>query len=206
MYYDILDENRKSILPLFQEFKKDFYLAGGTALVLHLGHRDSVDFDFFSSEDINTRKLFDRLIEIFKGHKIVKIQEEENTLGLIIDDEIKLSFMSYKYDLLGDTQDEGFLKLASVIDIGCMKLSAITSRSTLKDYVDLYFILNDIRLVDLLKFAGQKFPNLDMNLILKSLIYFDDVDETPIMFKHGKDISFEKIKKYLEVEVRKIIG
>jgi hypothetical protein len=47
MHYEILDENRIKILPLLKNFKDDFYLAGGTGLALQIGHRDSIDFDFF---------------------------------------------------------------------------------------------------------------------------------------------------------------
>lgn len=68
MFYNILDQKRLALLPLFKSFKEGFYLAGGTALALQIGHRDSVDFDFFSEEDIDTKELFERLRKIFAGH------------------------------------------------------------------------------------------------------------------------------------------
>jgi len=61
MFYNILDEKRKDILPLFRKLKNKFYLAGGTALALQLGHRDSIDFDFFSEDEFDTRELFEKL-------------------------------------------------------------------------------------------------------------------------------------------------
>lgn len=82
-----------------------------------------------------------------------------------------------------------------------MKLSAITSRSILKDYVDLYFMLHEIELNKLIEITKEKFPTMDTNLIIKSLVYFDDIQEEPILFKHGDDVSFESIKKYLSEKV-----
>ena len=85
MFYNILDKKRLSILPLLNNFKKDFYLAGGTGLALQLGHRDSIDFDFFSKKDINTTELFLKIKQVFRGHKIKKVQEIKNTLTVFID-------------------------------------------------------------------------------------------------------------------------
>lgn len=197
MFYDILDKKRKDILPLFESFKNDFYLTGGTALALQLGHRDSIDFDFFSEKDFNTKDLFEKLKEIFKNYKIQKVQDEKNTLTIIIDKDIKLSFFAYKYPLLNPLIFEKYIRIASIEDIACMKLSAIVSRSTEKDYVDLYFILQDNKFAKLLELAQKKFPSLDTNLIIKSLTYFDDLIEEAIIFKNDKNVSLDKIKIFL---------
>lgn len=77
MFYDILDKKRIKILPLLKSFKNRFYLAGETALALQIGHRDSVDFDFFSKNDFDTINLFKEIKDVFKECKIVKIQEEK---------------------------------------------------------------------------------------------------------------------------------
>lgn len=78
MFYEILDKKRQKILPFLKRFKNDFYLAGGTALALQIGHRDSIDFDFFTRNDIDTAKLFLNIKEALTGHAIYKIQEERN--------------------------------------------------------------------------------------------------------------------------------
>ena len=196
-YWDILDQKRINILPLFKDFKEDFYLAGGTALALQLGHRDSIDFDFFSEQSLSIEDLTKKVEQIFQDHKVAKIQQEKDTLTFVINDTIKISFFSYPYKLINPLLDEDNFKMASLEDIGAMKLSAITSRSVLKDYVDLYFILQKISLEELFKFTKEKLPAIDVNLILKSLVYFDDISEEPILFKHNDDISFESVKKYL---------
>ncbi len=205
MHWNILDEQRKNILPLFAELSNEgFYLAGGTALALQIGHRDSIDFDFFKEQSFDTEKLFAKLEQVFKNHKILKTQEEHNTLGVVVDETIKISFMSYNYVLLKLLIESDYFPLASITDIGCMKLSAITSRSVLKDYVDLYFILKQISLREMIMLCETKFPNIDGNLILKSLVYFDDVHLEPIMFKENHDVDFETIKKFLKQEVAKL--
>ena len=204
MFYDILDKKRIDILPLFVSFKKSFYLAGGTALALQIGHRDSNDFDFFSQENINTQELFERLREIFKGHTLLNIQEESNTLTILVDDVIKISFFTHKYKLIKETINDGNLSLASMEDIGCMKLSAITGRASNKDYIDLYFILKRLSLSDLLKKSHQKYPELERNLILKSIVYFDDITLEKILFKNNNNVTFDKVKDTLRSEVKKL--
>lgn len=204
MYYDILDEKRRQILPVLKNFQKNFYLAGGTALALQIGHRDSIDFDFFCKNEFQTEALMKKCKEVFKDHKLLKTQDEKNTLTIIVDDDIKMSFFSYDYPLLNSLIVEEAISLASIVDIACMKFSAITSRSTLKDYIDLYYILHQKKLSLLLELLPRKFPTLDINLILKSLVYFDDIIDEPILFKHEKDVTLEEIQHFLIAEVKKV--
>ncbi len=205
IFYNILDKERVELLPVLQVFKDDFYLAGGTALALQIGHRDSLDFDFFKEGEIETGEIFTRVAKAFNLRKILKVQEDKNTLAVIIGDKIKLSFFSYSYKLIDEAVDEGNLKLASVADIGCMKLSAITGRASNKDYIDLYFILKTIKLDDLLAKASVKLPDLDKNLILKSLVYFDDVNIEPIMFKNDNHVNLGEIRAFMEKTVRDLV-
>lgn len=203
MFYEILDKKRMRILPLLKEFKKNFYLAGGTALALQLGHRDSIDFDFFSESEFSTKELFKKLKTVFKNFLLVKVQEEENTISVIIDESIKLSFFYYPYKQVKKFKSEEVFRLASIEDIACMKLSAIVSRAVQKDYVDLYFILKQINLEGIFKALKKKMPELDENLILKSLVYFKDVEREKIIFKKGNHVSFEEVKNFLRKTVKK---
>jgi len=205
MFYAILDERRVALLPILKNFQDRFYLAGGTSLALQLGHRDSIDFDFFTQEAIDTGKLFEELREVFVGHEILKTQEEKNTLTLVVDGSVKLSFFTHTYPLIRDSIRDEYLTLASLEDIACMKLSAITGRATNKDYVDLYFLLEKFSLQDLLSFAEEKYPELDTNLLLKSLVYFDDVVEEKILFKNNKEVTFNDVKKRLGREVKAFV-
>lgn len=202
IYYGILDEKRLQILPKLQAFKQDFYLAGGTGLALLFGHRDSVDFDFFSLKKIEVDEFSDTFLKIFEGHKVLFVQKEQGTLTAIVDDEIKISFFEYQYRMISPFIDTEYFQIASVEDIACMKLSAICSRSLLKDYIDLYFILQKYKLADLLTFAKEKFIHLDEQVILKSLVYFEDVIEEPVIFKNDLNVEFKEVQEFLEKNVK----
>ncbi len=149
--------------------------------------------------------LFKTTEDSFKNHGIQKVQDEKNTLTVIVDNNIKLSFFKYKYLLLKPLISEPNISLASVEDIACMKLSAIVSRSTQKDYVDLYFILQTHRLSELLAMCIKKIPTLDTNLIIKSLIYFDDIIEESIVFKNDNYVTFDEMKKFMFKTVKEYL-
>lgn len=206
LHWNILDDKRRTILPLLENFSGDkFYLAGGTGLALQLGHRDSIDFDFFKEGDFDTTILVEKISAIFILHKLTITQQEKNTVSCLIDDSIQLSFFGYHHFLLQPLIKTEYFDIASIIDIGCMKLSAITSRYVEKDYIDLYFILQKLSLSELLENFVKKYPSLDKSLILKSLVYFDDVLREPILFKESHDISFETVKFFLEKIVKEYL-
>src|SRR3989338_8001543 len=177
MNLHILSEDRQEIFLELSFLKGRFYLAGGTGLALQIGHRDSIDFDFFSENIFNEDKLLVELLKKLPQHKIVSTQKDRGTLSVIVDGKIRASFFHYQYPIVASLVKEcSFADIASVEDIGAMKCSAIISRATAKDYVDLYFILQKISLKKLLGFTKVKFASLDENLILKSMIYFEDVN------------------------------
>lgn len=202
MHYEILDASRRNILPHLTFLKHEgFYLAGGTALALILGHRDSLDFDFFCPQNFDTKALFEKMRQLLADHSLIIIAEEKNTLTLLVDNSIKISLFAYSYLFLNPLLEEKDLALASLEDIACMKLSAIVSRATMKDYVDIYFILKKITLAELLEKVKKKMPELDITLVLKSLVYFEDVLEEPLMFRGTNMVSFAEVKKQLKKKV-----
>ena len=203
LHWHILDKKRKAILPLLKKISADgFYLAGGTGLALQLGHRDSVDFDFFKKEDFDTRALKEKLEQVFKGHQIFISQEERNTLSCEIDNEIHLSFLGYPYELQKPLIRNEHFDIASIEDIACMKISAIESRAVERDYVDLYFILQKISLDDLFGWCEKKYPPFNRMVALKSLSFYDDVLRWKLVFKEGHKVSWGKVKKYLQESVQ----
>jgi hypothetical protein len=84
MKYSVLDKKRKRLLPLFQIFKKDFYLAGGTGLALQLGHRKSYDFDFFSEKRFNENKLFKKIISNLGDRQVQKTLADKSSLFVVL--------------------------------------------------------------------------------------------------------------------------
>ena len=146
--------------------------------------------------------FYNNLLDIFQGKKIIKTLEDKDSLSVVINKDIRLSFLRYPYALLNLYIDEKNLKIASLEDIACMKLSAVVSRAAWKDYVDLYFIFKKISLRALLEKMNQIMPDLDQNLILKSLVYFEDVADEPIMFKHGFNVLRREVEKFLIKQVK----
>lgn len=202
MHYEALDEKRRALLPALGAFKEDFYLAGGTALALQIGHRVSVDFDFFTEKDFDAEELYERVRKAFG--EAVRTQESRNTLAVIVEDDVRISFMTYRYPLLGAWVETEHLRLASVPDIGCMKLGAIVSRSELKDYTDIFFILKNLSLTELLIKLSKKIPSLDQNLVLKALVSFDDIVIEPIDFIKGNKVSFDTIQASIVKSVKSV--
>ncbi|MBA3013100.1 MAG: nucleotidyl transferase AbiEii/AbiGii toxin family protein [Desulfobacula sp.] len=192
-------------MPQLASLKNEFYLAGGTALALQIGHRDSIDFDFFTTGDFDTKLQFQKIKKDLNTFKLTKIHEEKNTLTILVDNEIVLSFFGYNYPLIKEVINEKYLCLAAIEDIAAMKMSAILSRASNKDYIDLYFILQIHKLKDLLELAEKKFPDIDINLILKSLVYFADIAMEPINFKNEKTVDFEDVKAFLIKTIKNLI-
>ena len=120
MHYEVLDEKRQALLPALGRFKEDFYLAGGTALALQIGHRVSVDFDFFTEKDFETEDVYEQVQEMFG--QVPRTQESHRTLAVVVQEDVKVSFMGYRYPLIEACTDTEHLRLASILDIGCMKL------------------------------------------------------------------------------------
>lgn len=180
-----------------EEFLNNFYLAGGTALALQLGHRKSIDLDFFTQEAFNPKELLDKLYD----YKPTVLQETTGTLDVMID-EVKFSFIEYRYPIVGEFTQFSDVDLASVIDIACMKLTAISSRGSRKDFIDLHFILNTQSLDKVFEKFEQKFKNIKYSKthILKSLTYFLDAESDPDV-DYLVEASWEDVKASLTQQV-----
>lgn len=202
MKIDVLDKKRQELLSQLGFLKEDFYLAGGTGIALQIGHRESVDFDFFTESDFNPDNLFNKISSVLDTSKVVRVEQADGTLTLLIDD-VQVSFLRYPYPLVENCLETESVRIASLRDIGCMKLSAVISRATTKDYVDLYYLLKEhISLNELLQAAEKKMPDLSENLVLKSLVYFDDVQEEPLQFKDENPPTFVEVKEFLRATVK----
>lgn len=185
-----------------QNFIQDFYLVGGTALALYFGHRESIDLDFFSAQDFSLEKL-KREISAIGRYQLTN--EEIGTLDGMLDD-VKLTFIRYEYPLLFPLIDFEGIKLADERDIACMKIDAVSSRGSKKDFIDLYFLLEKYPLSELLSFFAQKYGHIEYNTLhlLKSLAYFDDAEED-VMPKMLKDGRWDVVKEKILEETKKLL-
>jgi hypothetical protein len=153
-----------------------YYLAGGTGLALQLGHRRSVDFDWFTETALNDPLRLAREIQD-DGVPLRVDQTERGTLHGRVSG-VRVSFIEYRYPLLTEPlRLPGVpVPLASIEDIACMKLSAVTQRGARKDFVDLHAIGQRLRLPEMLRLYQKKFGLRDVGPVLMALTYFDDAD------------------------------
>ncbi|MFO7447766.1 MAG: nucleotidyl transferase AbiEii/AbiGii toxin family protein [Ignavibacteriaceae bacterium] len=202
--YEVLNGERKKLLPALTAFKDRFYLAGGTGLALQIGHRVSEDFDFFSHVSFDNKGLLKEIKALLTSYKVSVIQDEENTFTVIADDEVKLSFFKLEYSNLLPLVPAKEFMIASVEEIGIMKLLALL-RATLKDYVDLYFILQQHKLSRLMFLAKEKHPEFEDAVYLKSLLSYEDVDHLPITYLPGKEIKTADVFKFIREKTIKYL-
>jgi len=204
MHSESIDKKTRYILEKIggSSFAKDFYLAGGTALALHLGHRQSIDLDWFSGQNFSNEKIKKNLA-LLGNFKL--LNEEKDTIHGTLD-EIRVSFFHYGYNLLFPLIKFGNIDLADERDIAAMKIDAISSRGSKKDFIDLYFLLKNYSLAELIDFFEKKYKNIEYNKlhILKSFSYFDDAesDPAPVMIQ---DIEWGKIKEVIADKAKKLL-
>lgn len=199
---DALKSNLESLGK--EKFIKQFYLAGGTALALQLGHRISRDLDFFTPKTFSEKKLISILEKL--GKLEIDTLEVETILGVLND--TRISFFFYRYLLVLPAVSFLGVNLADIKEIGAMKLDAVQSRGKKRDFIDIWAILNrGIKLEELFYWFEKKYAGVKYNKqhILKSLVYFADAenDDMPQMLKK---ISWKEIKIYIENEVKKFAG
>jgi len=179
---------------------KDFYLAGGTGLALQLKHRLSLDLDFFTQKDIDTKIFIQKLKKL---GKLIIEKEAENTLICSFSG-TRITFLKYDYPCLFSLKKFQGIKVADSRDIGCMKIDAISSRGTKKDFIDLFFICQKvIPLRKLLKLFEKKYKSVNYNMmhILKSLTYFEDAEKDPLP-KMIIFIPWNRVKNFFKKELK----
>ena len=188
---------------LNQLFSKDylsgFALAGGTALALQLGHRISIDLDFFSYHSFNANELTKRISSDFRLDKEF-IEIEENTLNCIINN-IRVQFLTHNYQRVRPDLNDGMIRLYSLSDSAAMKLNAVTNRGAKKDFFDIAALLEVFSLKDMLNFYTKKYNVVNYQHVLKSLSYFEDAESemNPVCLKKQ---NWTTVKKKVSTSVR----
>ncbi|RPJ26984.1 MAG: hypothetical protein EHM33_09585 [Chloroflexi bacterium] len=204
-FWNMITENMKFILNGFSqsEIGKHFYLAGGTALSLQLGHRRSVDLAFFSpTQDIPT--IRPRLEETLASFNATLADSSWGNLVYLIKD-VRVGFYGYGYELIGSLIEKEGLHLAPVEDIALMKLDTLLSRAARKDFYDLYFICQEISLKRLLDLAPQKYPSIrDFEAqVVKRLVFFENAEneaDPPLL----KPVTWQAVKEYFIGQAKEI--
>ena len=177
----------------------DFLLVGGTSLALQIGHRNSIDIDLFGKCEID-EELFTKTLEQFGNFEVFK--KSKNILITAVNG-VKVDFVNYQYPLLKKpTVIEG-IRMASKEDVAAMKLNAIYGRGSKKDFIDLYFLLKEFSLPEMIDFYLEKYFDGSKFMMIKSLTYFldADLDQTPPVYL---DFNWETCKKTIVEAVLKL--
>lgn len=174
---------------------KDFYLVGGTALALQLGHRNSIDIDLFTQNDFTAEEIADLLDTKFS---FTTTLNRKNAVLAVVN-KIKTDFIRHNYPLLLKPITEEGITFLSKEDISAMKIHAIIqSGKRLKDYIDIYFLLQYLTLQQMLDFFVQKYSYSNAMIAMKAINYFDDIDENIDPPKLLKPLQLHKIKKRIQ--------
>lgn len=173
-----------------EEYLSDFVLVGGTALSLQIGHRKSIDLDFFTVSDFDSNILIDNLSP--KYNLTVRHQTAQTLIGMI--DGIKVDFIRFRYPFIRPLITLEGIRMLSVEDIAPMKLDAIVGRGKKKDFYDLYFLLQQYSLKDLLVLYTEKYKHQSDFHVIRSLAYFEDAEPDPDPLVFDTYLSWDSVK------------
>jgi len=205
LFWNTITDDMRLVLTEFSQsaIAKSFYLAGGTALALQIGHRLSVDLDFFSpTEDIPTiRPVLENSLS-----KLSSTLADSSWGNLVyLAKNIRLGFYGYGFPLVAPLIETDGIHLASIEDIALMKLDAMLSRAARKDFYDLYFICKKISLKQLFNKADQKYPSIrDFEAqATKRLAYFENAESEsePLLLEK---VTWQTVKEYFIKQAKEI--
>jgi len=203
VHVDVLNSFQKKILPAMAQALAgtDLYLAGGTALALQVGHRPSIDFDWFGSQIGDAEILFHRLR--VAGLDFTVLTHSFETVYVEIET-VQVSFIGYSYPVLHPFCHwaEYDISMASLDDIACMKLSAVTNRGSRKDFIDLHYLVTNFKSLErYLVLFQKKYKQQDIGHVIRSLVFFEDADQEPEI-KMFKPVNWLELKKDFESWVK----
>ncbi len=197
LHPEILTKEQVKLLPIVKKFYKDFGLVGGTAIALHIGHRESIDFDMFSFDEFKNVNIKKRILRSRTISKVIRDEAEQFTF---IINGVLLTFFRYPFKIDYEIDFDKTLKMPSLLTLAAMKLFALGRRAKWKDYVDLYFIIKDFHsLSEIIKHAKKIFKNeFNEKICREQLAYFKDISYSEeVRYLKGFEVSDKIIKKEL---------
>jgi hypothetical protein len=203
MHQEALTKEGLKLFPKLKAFS-DFYMAGGTALALQIGHRVSIDFDFFYPFDI-LKGLLGEVKKIFLKEKISPLINNADELTVLING-VKVTFLKYPFPIINKLVKNNGLKMLDIAELAATKAYTIGRRGSLKDYVDIFFIISGgfIGLDGIIELAEKKYGHeFNSRLFLEQLVYLNDVEEEKLLFLK-KTVNKKQLENFFIKEVRKI--
>ncbi len=197
----VLEQTRRNLAVLAQAgVTQPFYLAGGTASALYLGHRISVDLDFFGLESFDVEELAWRLADL--GRFRLESFAPDTLLGFFED--VRISFFRYRYPLVDEPVTVLDTLVVGLGDLAAMKIEAIGQRGSRRDFIDLYFICRSrMTLAEALEWHRRKFAGLNINVmhLIRALVYFEDAEADP-MPEMLRLVSWPDVRRFFEQETQ----
>jgi predicted nucleotidyltransferase component of viral defense system len=178
---------------------KNFALAGGTSLSLQIGHRISVDLDFFGNSPFETDEMLDILHDL--GN--VKIMKQSRNILITNVNDVKVDFVNYRYPILKDILNIDGIRLLSTADISAMKFAAVAGRGRKRDFIDIFFLLKEYSLKEMMAFYNAKYFDGSEMMVARSLTYFDDADGDEDL-ELLKDADWDTVKKTISKAVNNL--
>ncbi|MCI0468825.1 MAG: nucleotidyl transferase AbiEii/AbiGii toxin family protein [Nitrospirae bacterium] len=177
-------------------------LAGGTAIALHLGHRISVDLDFFTNTEFRTDDI---IASIRRSGLPFQVSAEGEAYLIANIYGVKVSLFYYDYPFIDAIQFKK-ISIASVLDIAAMKIIAIGQRGKKRDFVDLYFILQSVPFHKIAEHMVRRFgkERISPQHIGKALVYFTDADYDPDPEYIGEAIPWDTVRKFFRQQAKQL--
>jgi len=205
MHNEIFNSGQVELLPYIKGFQRSFYMVGGTAIALYIGHRRSIDFDLFTFTQLNKSRIKGKLMHI--PFKQIPIFEDFDQLHLLINN-VKITFFSYPYPVLHPVKVSSIITIPSLLSLAAMKAFALGRRAKWKDYVDLYFIIHDYYTVEEISLEAKKIfsQQFSEKLFRQQLAFHKDIDYTEPVEYLVEPVPADEIKSFLIDKATDILG
>lgn len=201
LHFDTIEPQTLNLLKglMREPLLKETRLVGGTALALQLGHRSSIDIDLFghfNCDDIQLRRML-------ATHGQLQVIATSENLKLFTLNDIKVDIVNYDSPWIDEVVEQDGLRLASVSEIAAMKVRAIVGRGTRKDFVDLYYLLQQFSIFQIMDLYHEKYPDFNDFIAVKSLTYFEDAEQAPMPMMRDLT-SWDTMKEQIKQSVKQL--
>lgn len=171
-------------------------LVRGTSLALQIGHRNSIDIDLFG--EMKADKL--RLTQVLQKFPSLESLGGSTSINVFRINGVKVDIVNYPYNWIEKPVIVDGYTMASLKDIAAMKVAAITQRGSKKDFIDLFFLLQEFALSEILGFYLEKIIDGNLWMAVRSMTYFEDADKQPMpaMFSNN---TWEEMKAQVKISV-----
>ena len=197
MHSNILTKEQVELLPLIKQFKREFYLVGGTAIALQIGHRRSIDFDLFKYSNLNYTRIEKKIKSARMPYQITrKVTEQVN----VVVNSVKATFFQYPYTIDAKVDFENCMRMPDLLTLAAMKAFALGQRSKWKDYVDLYFLLkNYYTFEEISNKAKELFEFMFSEKLFRGqLAFHKDINYSePVEYMPGFEVDENEVKEFL---------